>query len=377
MNTSGGIRYSYPDEDTIMVHVEGIWDMVRELPNAGEVCEHAATRPGTRRIVFDHAGLADWDSSLLTFLISLQQGCASTGITVEFEGLPPGAVHLLRLARALTDLELRPDRQTRIAFLDRLGIWGLTAARSVNAVMAFSGEVLTAAAKMVRGRARFRRTDLIAQLHECGPQALPIVSLISVLVGIILAFVGVVQLRMFGAQIYIADLVGIAMVREMGALMTAIIMSGRTGASYATQLGAMEVNEEIDALKTLGITPVEFLVLPRIIALMLMMPLLCVYADVVGIAGGALVGVGMFDISPLKYWEQTLDALNLTQFTLGVVKSAVFALLIASAGCFHGMRAERSASSVGNAATRAVVVGIVMIVVTDGLFAMVTSILRI
>jgi phospholipid/cholesterol/gamma-HCH transport system permease protein len=248
---------------------------------------------------------------------------------------------------------------------------------SMTSALAFIGEVFMAVWHAIRGRARFRRTDLGALLYECGPQALPIVSLISVLVGIILAFVGVVQLRMFGAQIYIADLVGISMVREMGALMTAIIMTGRTGASYATQLGTMEVNEEIDALKTLGFEPVEFLVLPRILALVLMMPLLCVYADIVGILGGALVGVGMFDLSPFQYWEQTLDALNLTQFTLGVVKGTVFALLIASAGCFHGMRSDRSASAVGYAATRAVVVGIVMIVVTDGLFAVVTSILRI
>ncbi|HQP30878.1 MAG TPA: ABC transporter permease [Deltaproteobacteria bacterium] len=377
MTTVPGIRYSYPEEGTIMVHVEGAWAMGRELPGANEVCEHAAARPGTRRIVFDHAGLSDWDSSLLTFLIGLQQGCASTGLSIEFDGLPAGAVRLLRLASALTDLEMRPGPRVRAPFLNRLGLWSLSLYGSLTAVLAFSGEVMAAAVRMARGRARFRRTDLASLLYECGPQALPIVSLISVLVGIILAFVGVVQLRMFGAQIYIANLVGIAMVREMGALMTAIIMSGRTGASYATQLGTMEVNEEIDALKTLGIMPAEFLVLPRIIALVLMMPLLCVYADIVGILGGAVVGVAMFDLSPLKYWEQTLNALNLTQFTLGVVKSTVFALLIACAGCYHGMRAERSASAVGYAATRAVVVGIVLIVVTDGLFAMVTSILRI
>ena len=287
MTTVPGIRYSYPEEGTIMVHVEGAWAMGRELPGANEVCEHAAARPGTRRIVFDHAGLSDWDSSLLTFLIGLQQGCASTGLSIEFDGLPAGAVRLLRLASALTDLEMRPGPRVRAPFLNRLGLWSLSLYGSLTAVLAFSGEVMAAAVRMARGRARFRRTDLASLLYECGPQALPIVSLISVLVGIILAFVGVVQLRMFGAQIYIANLVGIAMVREMGALMTAIIMSGRTGASYATQLGTMEVNEEIDALKTLGIMPAEFLVLPRIIALVLMMPLLCVYADIVGILGGA------------------------------------------------------------------------------------------
>jgi phospholipid/cholesterol/gamma-HCH transport system permease protein len=203
------------------------------------------------------------------------------------------------------------------------------------------------------------------------------VSLISALVGLIIGFVGVIQLKMFGAQIYIANLVGISMAREMGAMMTAIIMMGRTGAAYATQLGTMEAGEEIDALKTLGISPMEFLVMPRMIALVLMMPLLCIYSDLVGILGGAFVGVGMYDIPLAQYYEQTRSALNLTHFSIGIIKSAAFAILIAISGCFHGMRADRSASAVGYAATRSVVVGIVLIVVIDGIFAVITSVLKI
>jgi phospholipid/cholesterol/gamma-HCH transport system permease protein len=190
-------------------------------------------------------------------------------------------------------------------------------------------------------------------------------------VGLILAFVGAVQLRLFGAQIYVADLVGIGMAREMGAMMTAIVMAGRTGAAFAAQLGTMEVNEEIDALKTLGMSPMEFLVLPRMLALVLMLPLLCLYADLMGIVGGGLIGVGMLDISPTEYINETISALTLTQFMAGLIKAAVFGVLVALSGCLRGMQCGRSASAVGEAATRAVVTAIVSIIVSDALLTVI------
>jgi phospholipid/cholesterol/gamma-HCH transport system permease protein len=163
--------------------------------------------------------------------------------------------------------------------------------------LAFIGEAFVAFLKLFTGKARFQRRDLWVIFQETGVQALPIVSLISLLVGLILAFVGAVQLRMFGAQIFVADLVGIGMVRVLGAVMTGVIMAGRTGAAFAGELGTMQVNEEIDALQTLGIPPMEFLVLPRMLALMLMMPLLCLYADLMGLLGGLIVGVGMLNLN--------------------------------------------------------------------------------
>ena len=197
------------------------------------------------------------------------------------------------------------------------------------------------------------------------------------LVGLILAFVGAVQLKMFGAQIFVANLVGIATVREMGAIMTAIIMAGRTGAAYAAQLGTMQVNEEIDALTTLGIPPMDFLVLPRMLALLLMMPLLCIYADLMGILGGAIVGIGMLDITAVQYFKQTQAAIDLTNISLGISKSMVFAVIVALSGCMRGMQCGRSASAVGDAATSAVVTAIVWIIVTDGLFAVLCDVLSI
>jgi phospholipid/cholesterol/gamma-HCH transport system permease protein len=192
-----------------------------------------------------------------------------------------------------------------------------------------------------------------------------------VLVGLILAFVGAVQLRMFGAQIYVANLVGIAMAREMGAMMTAIVMAGRTGAAFAAQLGTMEVNEEIDALKTLGISPMEFLVLPRILALVLMLPLLCLYSDLMGILGGGIIGIGLLDLSPVQYFNATKSALDLMQFNVGLIKAIVFGVLVALSGCLRGMQCGRSASAVGRAATSAVVTAIVSIIVSDAILTVI------
>jgi phospholipid/cholesterol/gamma-HCH transport system permease protein len=370
------VRFSRPGSDTLLVHLSGTWKIGQVLPSADEVIHQAGMQPGTHLMIrFDHEGLGAWDSSLLTFLVNLQNWCSFTGTGMELDGLPQGVMRLLRLTSESKVPEGMPGERARISFLDSVGTRTLAFTRYSASVLQFIGDAFRAFLNFSQGRARYRGSDLLLMIYECGAQALPIVSLISVLVGLILGFVGVVQLKLFGAQIYIANLVGIAMAREMGAMMTAIIMMGRTGAAYATQLGTMEVNEEIDALKTLGISPMEFLVMPRMLALVLMMPLLCIYADIVGIMGGAFVGVGMFDIPWSQYYEQTRSAVHLTHFSIGVIKSVAFAILIAISGCFHGMRTDRSASAVGYAATRSVVVGIVLIVVADGIFAVVTSFL--
>ncbi len=255
--------------------------------------------------------------------------------------------------------------------MSRVGEASLETVKSTGEMLAFLGEAFLALLKLLRGKARFRLCDLTLLIQECGAQALPIVSLVSVLVGLILAFVGAVQLKLFGAQIYVADLVGIGMAREMGAMMTAIVMAGRTVAAFAAQLGTMEVNEEIDALKTLGISPMEFLVLPRMLALVLMLPLLCLYADLMGILGGAIIGIGTLNLSPVEYFNETVSALNLTQFMAGLIKAGVFGVLVALSGCLRGMQCGRSASAVGEAATSAVVTAIVSIIVSDALLTVI------
>ena len=235
--------------------------------------------------------------------------------------------------------------------------------REVPEMTRFVGEAIIATGRFMVGKAQYRRSDMLLIIQEVGPSALPIVSLISFLVGLILAYMGAVQLAQFGAQIFIANLVAIGMVRELGALMTGIIIAGRTGAAFAAQLGTMQVNEEIDALKTLGIAPMDFLVLPRMLALIFMMPLLTFYSGLVGILAGMLVAATVYDIGVFEYYQQTVRALDLRHFAVGISKGAVYGILIALAGCLRGIQCGRSAQAVGQATTSAVVTSILLIVI--------------
>jgi len=273
------------------------------------------------------------------------------------------------LAAAVPEQEAARRRGARLPWLDSIGIAVLAGWQGAWDILGFIGDTVLAGLRLMTGKARFRRVDLVLFLRQCGAQALGIVTRISFLVGLILAFIGAVQLRKFGAQIYVADLVGLAVTREMGAIMTGVILAGRTGAAFAAQLGTMQVNEEIDALITLGIPPMEFLVLPRMLALMLMMPLLCVYADLVGILAGLLVSTTLLQMPLLEYLNETRRAVDLVDCGIGVGKSVVFGALVALAGCLRGMQSGRSAAAVGAAATSAVVTGIVWIIASDGLFA--------
>jgi phospholipid/cholesterol/gamma-HCH transport system permease protein len=333
--------------------------------------------PRPERVTFDAGRLGRWDSGLLTFLLAVREAALARKVGFDPAGLPEGVRSLIRLASAVPERDEARREVVRPPFLARVGIGWTSLTRSGGDAVAFVGDATLSLLRLFAGRAQFRRSELFLIIQQVGAEALPIVALISVLVGLILAFVGSVQLQLFGAQIYVANLVAIGMTREMGAMMAAIIMAGRTGASFAAQLGTMQVNEEIDALKTLGVEPTDFLVLPRMVALILMMPLLCVYADVLGILGGFLVGVGMLDISPAQYWNQTLAWLRPQGVLLGIGKSVIFGIIIAVSGCLRGIQCGRSAAAVGAAATSSVVTAIVWIIVADGLFAVLTNILGI
>jgi len=293
------------------------------------------------------------------------------------EALPIGVQRLLTLAEAVPEKPGVRRMATVTPWLARLGTAVLDLGAGSTRAVGFVGEVAAATWRLVRRSGRFRVRDLAVVIQECGIEALPIVTLISILVGMILAFVGAVQLTRFGAQIYVADLVAVAMVREMGCIMTGIIMAGRTGSGFAAQIGTMKVTQEVDALTTLGIPPIDFLVLPRVLALSLMMPLLTVYANVLGIAGGALVSVGMLDVTLVQYVNESNAAVSLTSYATGIGKSVVFGVLVALAGCLRGMQSGKSSSAVGDAATSAVVTGIVLIIVADGLFAVAFNVLGI
>ena len=371
------MSFSRPNEDTLLVRLTGNWRIGGELPSADDVQKQIDSGPRIQRVAFSTEGLTDWGSGLLTFLIKVIRQCSRKKIRVEKAGLPKGAVKLIALASAVPEEKGSQKEGAREAFLSRIGESAIVFGRSVVEMLGFIGEATVAFMRLLKGQARFRRSDFTLTIQQCGVQALPIVSLISLLIGLILAFVGAVQLTMFGAQIYVASLVGISMVRVMGAIMAGIIMAGRTGAAFAAQLGTMQVNEEIDALKTLGISPMEFLVLPRMLALVLMMPLLCIYADLMGILGGLIVGVFMLDLSAVEYFNQTRASVTLNHFWIGLFHGAVFGVLVALAGCLRGLQCGRSASAVGDAATSAVVTGIVSIIVATAIITIICNVLGI
>src|SRR5712691_7902809 len=375
--TQGKIDVTQPTADTLCVRLTGQWTMHATLPATAVVQTELAAMPQAQRLIFETQKLAGWDSELLTFLLKLKEICTQRQVEFEQAGLPHGVQRLLALATAVPEHHEGRREGGRESIVAQIGQGALAAVAAMHEFLTFLGQVDLSSVQLVRGRARFRGVDLMLIVQESGAQALPIVSLISFLVGLILAFVGATQLQQFGAQIYIADLVGLGMAREMGAMMTGVIMAGRTGAAFAAQLGTMTVNQEIDALTTMGLTPMEFLVVPRILALAMMMPLLCIYADLVGILGGAVVGVGMLHLGAAQYYQETLYRLHLLDFVVGLIKGAVFGVVVALAGCLRGMQCGRSASAVGAATTSAVVTAIVWIIVWDALLTVTYNILGI
>jgi phospholipid/cholesterol/gamma-HCH transport system permease protein len=367
----GELRYSRPTADVLRIELVGNWREQDEVPALTSVAQALEAAPPAQRLTFETTALTGWDSGLVTLVLDLMALGAQRRVVVEQDGLPDGLRRLVHLATAVPERQGARRETIRAPFLARVGQETLSLMASVGDLLGFIGDALLALGAFLRGRARFRRVEFILLMQECGVQALPIVTLICFLVGAILAFIGAVQLAMFGAQIYVANLVGMAMVLEMGAMMTAIIMAGRTGAAFAAQLGTMTVNEEIDALTTLGLSPMEFLVVPRLLALVTMMPLLTLYGDLLGILGGGLIGVTVLGISPVEYFNQTRAALTLSACAQGLIKGSVYGMLVALAGCLRGMQCGRSAAAVGQAATSAVVTGIVCIITASALLTVI------
>ncbi len=371
------LKFSRPSDEVLIMHLSGDWNIRNDLPSAIDLEEQFDQGPQIRSVAFDTKDLHGWDSGLLTYLIDVIKQSSIRNIGVDRTGLPEGVQRLLLLASSVPE---RTGVRREIApatLLERLGESAISFWRANLDMIQFVGEVFVAFLKMFAKKAQFRRADLFLIIQESGAEALPIVSLISLLVGLILAFIGSLQLKMFGAQIYVANVVGIGMTRVLAAVMTGVIMAGRTGAAFAAQLGTMQENEEIDALITLGISPMEFLVLPRVLALSLMMPLLCLYADLISMLGGLIVGVGVLDLNFSEYYHQTQEAVKLSDLWIGLFSSLVFGVLVALAGCLRGMQSGRSASAVGEAATSAVVDSIVSITVATAIITVVCNALGI
>jgi phospholipid/cholesterol/gamma-HCH transport system permease protein len=335
-----------------------------------------STPPLPACVAFDASELEEWDSSLLAFVRQLGESAEANGVKVDFSGLPPGARRLMDLAAAVAERADARRTSRRYRPLARLGRGALSFFGTTRRLLEFVGLTFLSVLRLPMGRARVRGRDFWLFVQEAGADAL-LVSLISFLIGVILAFIGALQLRQFGAIVWTANIVAIGMVRYLGPMMTAIIMAGRTGASYAAQLGTMTVNEEVDALRTLGISPIDFLVLPRTLALVLMLPLLALYADFVGMLGGAVIGTLAFGIGTQEYLTQTQSILSMKDFLSGLNMAASYGVLIAIAGCFRGMSSGRSAAAVGEATTKAVVMAIVLIVMATAFWTVLYDILGI
>ncbi len=364
MNTKCAMQSSQ-DGDTLCLAFLGSWTIHVSPCTTPDIARNFP--PLIKNICFNTNELHDWDSRLLVELSNVIEHATAQSISVDLQGLPSGVQKLVKLTRKKTGLPLK-EKYSESGLFEEIGKHNIRVFQQTVEMLAFTGEILLSYLRLFSGRARFLKRDFIYFLYDCGPQALPIVSLIAFLVGFTLAFIGAVQLKMFGADIYVANLVGLTMVREMGPMMAAIIMAGRTGAAFAAQLGTMQVNEEIDALQTMGLNPLDFLILPRMTSLIIMMPFLAIYADFVGILGGFFIGCFSLDISPILYYEQTVKAIHLNHFLVGIIKSVVFGYLVAFSGCLKGMHCGRSAGAVGQATTSAVVTAIVLIVISDAAF---------
>lgn len=361
---------------TFMVHFSGSWVHGRPKPDVDRLHADIGAEAELQTLHLEADHLTGWDSSLLVVVRQLCDWAEARNLRVRLDGMPEGVRNLIELSRAVPGNK-KPEDDAPEGFLTEVGERTLAAYRGVGGYFDFLGQLCIDFAVLARGRGKVRGKDFLLILQATGAQAVPIVSLLSFLTGLIIAFIGVIQLQKFAADIYVADLVGLAVTRELGAVMAGVIMAGRTGAAFAAQIGSMQVNEEVDALTTFGISPMQFLVVPRVLALVLMMPLLCACADFVAIMGGMVVAVTISDVSVSQYANQIQAAVNLNDLLVGIFKSGVFGLIIALSGCYRGLNCGRDASSVGQAATSAVVTAITWIVVADAIFAVLFHILGI
>lgn len=365
---------AYIEGDVLHVAFGGRWKIGVGV-NLAAVMADRFTK-NVKKIVVETDKLTTYDSILAVYYLQLLEFAKKHAVEIDGGALPEGILGLTKMSLTAQQHQEQNDHRPP-GFLATVGDFVIKSRTNFINGLNFSGEIVYGFGRLFSGKARFKRSDVWLFIQSSGADALPIVALISFLVGVILAFVGTMQLAMFGAEIYTANLILIVMGREMGAIMAGIIMAARTATAFAAQIGSMQANDEVDALKTLGISPFDFLVTPRMIALILMMPFLCIYADLLGVLGGVFVVLSTSDISLFQYWEQTKTSLQFWTIASGFIKSFMFGALVAFAGCFKGMYSGRSAGSVGEAATQAAVLSIVLIIICDAIMAVVFTALGI
>jgi len=323
-----------------------------------------------RRLVIDASGVSYCDGAGVAFLIDLQQLQIRTGGDATIQGLQEEFRRLLDIYGDISINRPPGRRREPLSIIEQVGKAAVELWRDLQALLTFVGELALTLLRAARHPRLVRWKDAWLVAEQSGVDALPIIALIGVLLGLILAFQSAIPMRRFGADIFVADLLGIAMLREMGPLITAIILAGRSGSAFAAELGTMKVREEIDALRTMGLEPVRFLVLPRVIAAVAMIPVLTVFANLFGLMGGAIV-MRSLGYPLVTYVNQVLSAVTVGDLMGGLLKSFVYGIVVAAVGCLRGLETKTGASAVGQSTTSAVVSGIVLIAIVDGLFAVV------
>jgi phospholipid/cholesterol/gamma-HCH transport system permease protein len=329
------------------------------------------------RVTVDLSGVDYMDSAGALLLIEMEEEATQRSIPFSVEGMSEKARDILRLVnrQALTTEPINP-REQHMGAMEQIGVSTAGMVGDVGRSMTFLGELIAEIISSLMKPGSVRWGDTLVYMKKAGVDGLPILALISFLLGLIMAFMSSLQLKQFGANIYVASLVGLAMVRELGPIMTAILVAGRSGSAFAAEIGTMKVNEEVDALLTMGFDPVRFLAVPKVFAAMVVVPVLTLFSDLFAIFGGLLVGVLGLEITPYTYLRQTATSFDTFDIVAGIVKSMVFAMLISGIGCQRGFEVRGGAEAVGNATTSAVVSSLFLIIVTDSTFAVILNYLR-
>jgi phospholipid/cholesterol/gamma-HCH transport system permease protein len=371
--------FAVEEPGALVLHAEGSW-LVGEAMTLDRLLR-ALRLPSGGQVQLDLAGIDRLDTAGAWLLLRTEHELAERGNAVAVTGMHPSFAPLLTQLRthgAVSPLPHPiPPHHTFICFLARLGEVTTIVLRRGYAMLGFGGLVFVTIARLLPQPRRLRLPAMFVQMEQTGLDAMPIVGLLSFLIGVVMAYQGADQLRRYGAEIYTIDLLGNAVLRELGVLLSAIIIAGRSGSAFTAQIGTMQVNQEIDALHTLGLDPVEVLVLPRVFGLTLTLPLLVFYADAMGLLGGCLMTWGILGINVPTFLDHLRGAVTMWTLWIGVIKAPFFAAIISMVGCYEGFNVTGSADSVGRLTTQSVVEAIFLVIVADAAFSILFSVLRI
>ncbi len=355
--------------ETARVRLAGAWTVAAAADLDSQL--RRLSLPKARRATFDLSGIEHLDTAGAWLIRQAAKSLTDDGVAVAVSGADRRAAALLETVAGVDQSSDTPIKApaTVIELLERLGFATAFAVRESRSYLGFLGLTLETAARLALRPHRFRFTSFAFHLEAVGLNALPIVGLISFLIGVVMAYQGATQLRLFGAEIFVVDLVAISVLREIGILLTAIVVAGRSGSAFTAQIGTMKLREEVDAMRALGLDPVEVLVLPRLTALVVAMPILCFFSDLMGLVGGAMMAWIDLDISPETFFRRVQANTSIKHFWVGMVKAPVFAAMIGLVGCYQGLRVKGDAGSVGRLTTRSVVQSIFLVIVVDAVFS--------